>query len=316
LVSTGGEVATRFTFLSEQDALRVVQEEASKAGLRFEPNTKTLEDIEVPIASTYLPIEGPGDNQDQGARSAKKVPRTKRRPLVLDGTDVQKGISFEFVSGDDFKEWGGGISGSTLETYNMLGTARALRDGLDLGATSGAYGVFYDPLSPWVDRTPLPRGSYDRTTRIPANYARRLLAMRQHTADAGPRVGAPTGTGTLEYTPGSKRLVMDGVEVMMPVPAALRDAVAYLALEPIAKALGASVTWDEKQQVVTVSMGTVIERSLVWSVSFDGLDAKQTVAFDMWDSRAMGAGTREAAAEQLRGQVRDFIAWLKSQGVI
>jgi hypothetical protein len=124
-------------FLSEDEARQVIIEEAKKAGLKFTAPGAELSNVNLPITSTH-----PGSARADD----KKKPTTRKASLTFDGTDTKNMISFEFVSSKDFEQWEtGGVNGSTVSSYDMLGTARLLKQGLVYRSVPGTYAVFYDP---------------------------------------------------------------------------------------------------------------------------------------------------------------------------
>jgi hypothetical protein len=143
VASTGGETATRIVFVSEEEAVRIVRDEAAKAGLDFAPSGRTLDPFPLPATNEY----GTFEEREKERAGKQPGPRTHDGRLELDGTDAKHGVSFELVSKQDFDAWRvPGDMRSTLTTFDLLGTARVLQSSLQQAAPAGTYAVFYDPL--------------------------------------------------------------------------------------------------------------------------------------------------------------------------
>jgi hypothetical protein len=161
VASSGGVAATRIVFISEEEAVRIVREEAAKAGLDFAPTGKTLNEIPLPVTDPY----GTFESRQKDPPGGKPRPTSRTGRLELDGTAAKSGVSFEVVTKQDFDAWNvPGELGSTLSTFDLLGTARVLQAGLDQAAPAGTYAVFYDPLPPYRQPTLEPNNSrlYER----------------------------------------------------------------------------------------------------------------------------------------------------------
>jgi hypothetical protein len=126
-------------FLSEEEALQVIQEEAKKQGVDFIATDKELAGIKLPATSLDLQYDEEGN--------LKKPLRTREGILKLDGLDSEKAIAFEFVSKDDVKTWSENEGNSTFESYDMFNTAISLEKDLEKEDEKITIGVFYDPVS-------------------------------------------------------------------------------------------------------------------------------------------------------------------------
>lgn len=114
-------------FLSEEDARLIILEEAAKAGINFAPDVRVIE--QVPFRTTQ---------KDEAGTVTTTI---KSFPITLDGTDVKRNISFEFVSNTDSNEW----SKQTIDVSAIDSPAIMLREGISQGVPAGTYVVFYDP---------------------------------------------------------------------------------------------------------------------------------------------------------------------------
>lgn len=112
-------------FLSEEEALQVIHEEAEAKGVYFN-DIKSVEGNNFPATNLYY-----GDKSDLA---------TWKGTLVLDGYDPSLNIGFEFVSQADVVEWAKASDmWSSVGTYDMKGTSERLSDVIENTV------VFYDP---------------------------------------------------------------------------------------------------------------------------------------------------------------------------
>lgn len=134
-------------FLSEAEARQVVIEEGKRSGIVFVPEGKTLNNIEIPTNGTYARVDKP-----DGTAGWEKQFGKQTKPITLDALDKKRGISFEFVSEQDLKDWKSGVMEfGTAGSTDLIGTAKALRDSIAKTKPAGTYGVFYDPAVGWDD---------------------------------------------------------------------------------------------------------------------------------------------------------------------
>lgn len=113
-------------FLSEEEALQVITEEAAAQGVHFTA-AKTISGT-FPATSTTPGTQSPGSYQGE---------------LKLDGYDAALEIGVEFVSQQDVADWNQPEEGvwASVEQFDMLDTAQRLSE-----AAPGV-AVFYDPTS-------------------------------------------------------------------------------------------------------------------------------------------------------------------------
>lgn len=112
-------------YLSEDEAAQVIRETAMEYGVQFSRKSeKTVESKKLPYTNIY------GAEMDD----------TYKGTLALDGYDDTLKIGFEYVSQSDVAEWHKDTDMmSSVETFDMKGTAERLTDALTGTA------VFYDP---------------------------------------------------------------------------------------------------------------------------------------------------------------------------
>jgi hypothetical protein len=133
------------SFLSEEEAFQVIQEEAKGYGIMFKRDGLELTKVKLPETKGYLKPE----NGDKDYKSDGGVINSKRTgDLRLDGYDEEKKVAFEFISTIDYQSWKvkEGMQ-STVEDYDFISTARLLKDGLNKKNGDTSIGIFYNPMT-------------------------------------------------------------------------------------------------------------------------------------------------------------------------
>lgn len=121
-------------FLSEDEARQVVIEEAGKAGINFQPDVKTIE--EIPVVVKNRRVQYDGENE----------PEKKNINLLLDGCEQKRGIAFEVVSSKDLRDLEMyELSSSTVYSEDLEQCASEIREGLVKKKPGLTTGVFYCP---------------------------------------------------------------------------------------------------------------------------------------------------------------------------
>jgi hypothetical protein len=134
-------------FLSEDEARKVIVEEAKRAGITFTSDGKTLANIEIPTNAESVPVTGA-----DGKTRFERKHGMQTVSIELDGLSKKRGIAYEFVSGQDLRDWKTGVTEyGTAGSEDVIGTAKALADGITEAKPGGTYGVFYDPAVGWND---------------------------------------------------------------------------------------------------------------------------------------------------------------------
>lgn len=133
--SYGCESVAPPVFLSEEEALQVIREEAAARGVQFGSGTSHPVSAELPVTQLAPSFGSEDDNKKQ---------KTKKGTLTPDGWDETLGIGFEFVSKKDVSEWRdeNGLMAS-VESYDMKGAA------VTLAENNRNIAVFYDPGEDW-----------------------------------------------------------------------------------------------------------------------------------------------------------------------
>lgn len=135
-------------FLSEVDALSVINEAAKEYGLTF--SSKDVPEF----SNVRLPVTD---------LTPESIDRITGQPeagelvsLKADFADSGHGIAIEFISVEDVKKWSSGPSGSTVEEYDTKGAAEQLSESLEDAFSKRVNyttGVFYDPCEFSKERT-------------------------------------------------------------------------------------------------------------------------------------------------------------------
>jgi hypothetical protein len=145
-------------FIPEDEARRIISNEARIAGINFALDSLKLEGVTVPVTDRFA-----ARRNDNPKTSLQPV--SKERSLWIDGTDPKRNISFEYVSKDDFNKWERDYTtttevkdpvtgaSSTKTTYffctvydiSTKDAAVRLQKELTEANPEGVYAVFYDP---------------------------------------------------------------------------------------------------------------------------------------------------------------------------
>lgn len=134
-------------FLSEDEARQVIVDEAKRAGIRFGKDGRTLPKVQIPTNGKMEQVTDAKGNVKYEAKTG-----TQTRAIPLDGLDSKRNIAFEFVSGQDLKDWESGVTNyGTAGSYDVIGTAKGLATGMAKAKPRGTYAVFYDPAVGWTD---------------------------------------------------------------------------------------------------------------------------------------------------------------------
>jgi len=206
--------------------------------------------------------------------------------LELDGADTIRHISYEFVSEGDFNEWAVDPiispeliygSGGSSYYFRIRSAAVNLRRNLNRTARKGTYGIFYDPLA-GDDSKSYSAALYKGTIFAPHKELTAIFP-KLCAGDNVPYNGMPTENGDSNFDFHIYRLEREYRSPLIP-------------LEVFCSEHGLQYHWDAANSNAEVT---------------DPATGK-TVLFS--------AGGPAESKELLREQVRDFITWLKAEGVI
>ena len=124
ITMAGGPIGLR-NFLPEEEARKIISEEAAKAGLTFEMDAAAIADV---------PLTGIVED-------GRVV--VHRATIVLDGVDTTRRIAYEYISKTDIDNWR--QAGITPVNPMTGGDIAMLREGITQRAPEGAGAIFYDP---------------------------------------------------------------------------------------------------------------------------------------------------------------------------
>jgi hypothetical protein len=133
------------TFLTEDEARQVVQDEAKKAGLNFVTNALTLKGSMVPVTDRFSFAE---EHETRDGQKKKSSPaKLQKRDLVLDGYDKAHDVAYQVVTQEDFAQWERQDRGMwcSVSSYDFKAAAQGLTNGLSRAGGKTVVGVFYEP---------------------------------------------------------------------------------------------------------------------------------------------------------------------------
>lgn len=138
------------SFLSEEEAYEVIQEEAEKYGIAFERDALELKGVGIPETKYYL--KSAGESSKNNAQGGEVIDSTRKGDLALDGYDESKKIGFEFVSREDYDQWSKEQTArSSVDDFDFLSTAKMLQQGTDGKTGDVNLGIFYNPMTPYEE---------------------------------------------------------------------------------------------------------------------------------------------------------------------
>jgi len=128
-------------FLTEEDALQVIQDELSKAGIELTSQRIVLS--EVPIKARIERYERKGN--EGITRVEEGEPAT---PLKLQLADPKRHVGIEFVGQANYHAVGGASSMSTVHSYDFKDRANFVAQQVRAKSRGLYVGVLYDPAVP------------------------------------------------------------------------------------------------------------------------------------------------------------------------
>jgi len=287
-------------FLSEEEARQVITEEAKRLGLTFTSDSPTLEGVQVPITDRYAFDDGPA--------------RWRKTTLVLDGEDARHKVAYEFVSEQDLDAWETRFHGivSTVSHYNLLGTAILLGQGLAKSEPEPRVGIFYEP---GIGTGSLPEVILLRE--IPLAPLRPIAGWLGAAlkVDKG-TITVTRGASTAIFTFNSAQARMNDKTVALSSLVTVRKGVAFVPIRELVEALDAGEGFSSDQWQVTLrhpDSGEALHLPVTLAI---GQDGQETAIREQIDQALLHESVRTLSHEELRMQVRDFVTWLKAQGVL
>lgn len=135
-------------FLSEDEALTVINDAAKEYGLHFSVgDTPELTNVLQPLTNLNSHLY---PDESAAPTEAADTPDTIIT-LKADFSDNEHGIAIEYISTDDVKVWSQGEARTTIEKYKTLDAAAQLSEALEIAIPEpyGSYnvGVLYDPCT-------------------------------------------------------------------------------------------------------------------------------------------------------------------------
>jgi len=140
--ATGCIVMAPPVFLTEEDALQVIQDELSKAGIELTSRKVILP--EVPIK---MQIERWVTKGDKTVILAEEM--DEATPLKLQLADPKRHVGIEFVGETNYHAVGGASSNSTVQHYNFKDRANFVSQQVRQKSRGLYVGVLYDPAVRW-----------------------------------------------------------------------------------------------------------------------------------------------------------------------
>ncbi|OPZ85663.1 MAG: hypothetical protein BWY76_01319 [bacterium ADurb.Bin429] len=272
-------------FLSEDEARYVIYEEARKAGLSLLPTDHSI-DVKVPATNPH--------NTALYSHGGAEL-------LEVDGGDRARHIYYEYISNDDYSEWERDpvisprfVHGSAYPyAYRMSSAAQALQKALANTDNTDFIATFYDPIT---SKTSTPgECAYARFESgvivVPLLPLAEGLGLK--VSKDWPDYTVTGSKLTMKVYQHKNRITVNGNTVELDFWTNRYSRLGPLMpLHQFCALIGASETWDSASLVSTVTY-LPTGKTLVVSV-----------------------GGPFTSKEALRQQVRDFIGWLKAQGVI
>jgi hypothetical protein len=132
------------TFMAEDEALDLIEQELRAAGLKLSAN---------PVLEGRPPTRRPDPKKSEQMRwrfgdDRLEPPSWEVLRRNFDFADAERGIYVAFLSADDYNRWGGPGMG-TAQSYNFPELARTFAKELEQSkpARPAVFGLFFDPLA-------------------------------------------------------------------------------------------------------------------------------------------------------------------------
>lgn len=137
--ATGCVAVAPPAFLSEAEARQIIEDAFAGAGIVLDKKDLAIPDVTFDKKQVRWEKEKDGSYKEIVEVTGKTV-------LKMDGYCGKRNLGYEFVSAGDYFEMGAKPSSSTVQSYDVLATARALQAKLAKHGHVNA-AVFYDPMS-------------------------------------------------------------------------------------------------------------------------------------------------------------------------
>ena len=155
--STGCVAVAPPVFLSEEEALQVIQEELARSGVKLAEKQRVVQGMNAPVAQ--MREDGKGSFAIQARDTAKKrasfgLGANESDPFQVDAVDPKRHVAVEFVSTADFTRlcghgWlttNGALCYSSVSVFQVKDLAGFVAERVKQGCKEKLYfGTFYDP---------------------------------------------------------------------------------------------------------------------------------------------------------------------------
>lgn len=163
-------------FLSEEEALQVIQEELGRQGVQATQTNLAIPGVSVPQHITQFEHKG-----GQLERKTVTMPG-REKPLKATATDAKKKVAVTFVSQRNYHDVGGPFPSSSVHKYDFKGVAASLAKTVKEQATEKVYfGTLYDPAAQVDERDifAISRSPEDWRQVMKKAYASKLMESKR-----------------------------------------------------------------------------------------------------------------------------------------
>lgn len=126
-------------FMSEADARQIIESELMKEGIIFDKKNYQVEGLFFDEKSEW------GRYLDESEDDFSPYNKKEKYPVEMDAYSSDLNLAYEFVAVDDYYKFGGEMSGSTAQSYDVIKAAENLREKMKRYGKINAV-IFYDPL--------------------------------------------------------------------------------------------------------------------------------------------------------------------------
>lgn len=144
--STGCVAVSPPVFLSEEEAIQIIREELTQAGLPMTESDVLMDGVGMPQWELSIDTDWV-----DGRLDLRRVESATVVPFRVDLQNAQRGVAVEYVSASDEEALDRTFWNSTAQRYDTAGTARRIAERVRSDGRGAFVGVFYDPLPPEVD---------------------------------------------------------------------------------------------------------------------------------------------------------------------
>ncbi len=137
--ATGCVVVSPPIFLSEEEALQIITEEFSRAGIEVTGKNVDLEGVSIQWLEFEYKLE-----DDILQKEFYEIGMAS--PLVADLVDENRAIAIEYVSMHDYNQVRREASLSSVSSYDTQEVAQAVASTVEKEGKSVYFGTFYDPM--------------------------------------------------------------------------------------------------------------------------------------------------------------------------